>query len=912
MKWSEQLMNFGDKRKAYEFSAKEVVKRYKSNDEMGLSYEEVIKRLEEYGCNKLKEKNKKSLLSKFLSQFNDFMIIVLLSAAAVSFTMSIIEGHADFVEPIIILTIVVLNALLGFVQENKAEKSLEALKKMSSPNAKVIRNGKIEVINTEEIVIGDLIIIETGDIIPADGRLIEASHLKIMEAQLTGESEPIDKNIEDVYKDDMGIGDCKNMIFASSSVSYGHGKAIVTDTGMNTEVGKIANLIQEDESPETPLQIKLSQTGKILGIGALSICGIIFIMGLFQHIPPFDMFMTSVSLAVAAIPEGLPAIVTIMLAIGVQRMAKYNAVIRKLPAVETLGSANVICSDKTGTLTMSKMTLVEICDINGQVTNNKVRDKILHLSVMCNNAILRKDKNGLDEVIGDPTESALLVSGYSANKIKEDIERETPRVDEIPFDSKRKLMSTIHKMKDGGYISITKGAPDVLLNLCEFYYENGKKLPLNSAKRKSIQNENIKMGEKALRVIAISFREWDEKPRSNSSAYIEKGLIFMGLVGMIDPPRKEVKEAIKLCKNAGIKTVMITGDHVVTAIAIAKKIGLMGDKHKAMTGEELNQISQKNLIKIIDDYRVFARVSPEHKVRIVKAYQEKGNVVAMTGDGVNDAPALKSADIGCAMGKTGTDVAKNSADMILTDDNFATIVHAVREGRGIYANIKKAVHFLLSSNIGEILTIFIAMLLGWQKPLLAIHLLWVNLVTDALPAIALGLDLPEDTVMTKPPYKRDSSLFVGGLWQTIIVQGIMIGLLSLIAFGIGSIYFDVGSEPIIGRTMAFATLSISQLVHAFNMRSEKSILKTNIMSNPYLVGAFAIGLILQISVINIPFLSEIFRVSALGTSEWLWVSLLSVSPLIIVELEKLHTNISSKRTKKTAKKLGENLTENTI
>jgi P-type Ca2+ transporter type 2C len=864
----------------------EVIEALETNSEYGLVERVARERLDVLGTNVLKEKKKKSFILKFLSQFNDFMIIILIFAAFISFTVSWLSGESDIVDPIIIMIIIIINATLGLLQESKAEKSIEALKRMTAPTSKVIRDGVVKQIDTQNIVPGDVIVLETGDLVPADGRLIMCNNLKTEEAALTGESLPIEKDLNYIGKDNTSIGSRINMVYSGTSISYGRGFAIVTDTGMNTEVGKIAYMIMKDDSPETPLQKKLSQTGKFLGIGALCICLAIFLIGILKNIPPFEMFMTSVSLAVAAIPEGLPAIVTIMLAIGVQRMAKQNAIIRKLPAVETLGSASVICSDKTGTLTQNKMTVVDIYDSNGSVSDNlAIKEYVLKLVNLCNDTHLTLE-NKKPVLMGDSTEKALVLAGLDLNINKNELESKIPRIAEIPFDSKRKLMTTVHKVTGSNYIVVTKGAPDILIDKCKFYYDKGEVVPLNERKRKEINDYNSKLASKALRVIAVSYKNSPNRPNKYTSELLEKDLIFAGLIGMIDPPREEAFEAVSTCIKAGIKPVMITGDHIITANAIAKKLGILTKNSLSMSGKELNILTQEELIQKINNYSVFARVSPEHKVRIVKAFQSCGEVVAMTGDGVNDAPALKAADIGCAMGIGGTDVAKSAADMILTDDNFTTIVHAVREGRGIYSNIRKAVHFLLSSNIGEIITIFVAILLGWNTPLLAVHLLWVNLVTDSLPAIALGLEPADPNVMTQKPYSSQKSLFSDGLWQTILFEGIMIGMISLIAYGIGYIYFDAPGEFIIGRTMAFATLSISQLFHAFNIRSPRSLFEINLFENMYLIWAFVVGVILQLSVISIPTLSRIFKVTPIPLSIWLIIALLCIMPIIIVEFQK--------------------------
>ncbi len=862
----------------YMISFVSLAKNLDTDLNWGLSEKEAALRLRSHGRNKLAEKKKPSLALRFFAQLNDFMILILLGAAAVSFLAGFFRGESDFIDPIIILMIVVLNAILGLVQESRAEKALEALKKMSAPWVRVFRDGRLEEVAAETLVPGDKILLEAGDMIPADARLIESHSLKVEESALTGESLPVEKDADIVLSSQQTLGDRRNLVYFGSSVVYGRAVAIVTETGMNTEVGKIAHMIMSDKQDATNLQKRLDRTGQILGIGAMGICVIIFFMGLIRHYPPFDMFMTAVSLAVAAIPEGLPAIVTIMLAIGVMRMARRNAVIRKLPAVETLGSATVICTDKTGTLTQNKMKVVEVADCNGSLeARSDTRKTILEYGTLCNDTY-----TGEKDLIGDPTEKAFVYAAESLGMRKLDLDLAKPRMGEIPFDSKRKLMSTVHK-EGNGFLMITKGAPEVLIERCNSCLDNGRVKPLSSGYRRQIVESNNAMADKALRVIAVSYKLMESLP-AHIDTDQEDGLVFLGLVGLVDPPREEVYDAVKTCRGAGIETVMITGDHVKTALALAQKVGITGKSGKAMTGEELNQLSQDELCQRIDDYRVFARVSPEHKVRIVKAFQSRGEIVAMTGDGVNDAPALKSADIGCAMGINGTEVAKGASDMVLTDDNFATIVEAVREGRGIYDNIKKSVHFLLSSNIGEIITIFVAMLLGWGAPLFAIHLLWVNLITDSLPAIALGLDPVDSDAMRRKPCTHNN-LFADGLWQRIGLEGLMIGFLSLTAFGIGNYYFNEE----VARTMVFATLSISQLVHAFNMRSEKSVFALNLLDNIYLIGAFAVGLALQVAVITIQPMSASFKVVELNNIQWIIVGALSIVPLVVVEIQKFVT-----------------------
>lgn len=839
----------------------------------GLTEDEANKRLEKYGANNLKEKKKESLFIKFIKQFNDFMIIVLIIAAIISAIVAKTNGSGDYIDSIIIIAIVIFNAIMGLIQEEKAEKSLEALKKMSAPNAKVRRNGKIQEIEASQVVPGDVVILEAGNYVPADCRLIDSYNLQIEESSLTGETLPTSKQADVILNANTAIGDLKNMAFATTIVVNGHAEAVVVETGMNTKVGQIAGMIIENESPETPLQKKLGEVGKTLAITCMIICGLIFLIGIWKQIPITEMFMTSVGLAVAAIPEGLPAIVTIMLSIGVTKMAKKNSIIRKLPAVETLGCSSVICSDKTGTLTQNKMTVTQIRNAVGLVKNND-RRFILELGTMCTDTIESQ------EVIGEATEVAITNAAVEINLRKRDLYYQMQRINEISFDSKRKMMTTIHKI-GSKYRIITKGAPDVLIKRCSKYYQNGRIEPIFS-KRDALQEQNQIMAEDALRVIAIAYKDVEKLPREINSETIENELTFVGLIGMIDPPREGVKEAVKTCRKAGIKTVMITGDHLQTAKAIAKELGILRKGDLAINGETLEKMSQQELERNIMRYSVFARVSPEHKVRIVKAFQSTGAVVAMTGDGVNDAPALKNADIGIAMGKGGTDVAKNASDMVLTDDNFVTIVEAVKQGRNIYDNIKKAVHFLLATNIGEIVAIFVGLLLGIKSPLLAIQLLWVNLVTDSLPAIALGLEKAENNIMNRLPRNPRKSLFADGLWGKITTEGVMIGVLTLVAFSIGNNLYSIE----VGRTMAFLSLGILELVHSFNIKGEESILKTGLFENRYLVGAFVLGTLLQVVVVVISPLAQIFDVVPLNSVQWLMTAIISILPVVIVELQK--------------------------
>ena len=843
---------------------KEIEKELRTNIKTGLGDKDVQIRQDEFGKNKIEEGKKESLLVKFLNQFKDFMIIILIIAAIISAVVSYLEGTGDYFDSIIIIAIVIFNGIMGLIQEAKAEKSIEALKKMSAPVAKVRRNGKIFTVNGEDIVPGDIVILETGNYIPADTRLINTYNLKVEESSLTGETEAVEKDENEIFSDKkISLGDMRNMVFAGTAVVNGHAEGIVTNIGMNTEVGKIASMIITNEAPQTPIQKKLSEVGKVLGIACVVICALIFVIGVIKKISVVEMFMTSVGLAVAAIPEGLPAIVTIILSIAVTKMAKRNAIIRKLPAVETLGSSKVICSDKTGTLTENNMKVVEII-------GNK--NKTLEYGALCCNCEINE---GVVE--GEPTEVAIVKEA-----VKEKQNKVLPRICEIPFDSNRKLMTTVNELEKGKYRIITKGAPEILLGICDYYEENNTVHDMNSTFLSKIKNKNEKMAEKALRVLGVAYLDVDIMPKEISADFLEKGLIFEGLIGMIDPPRKGVKEAVLACRRAGIKTVMITGDHITTAKAIAKDLEILRGRELAITGQELDKIPDSKLEKDIMNYSVFARVTPEHKVRIVKAFQKTGAVVAMTGDGVNDAPALKKSDIGIAMGRKGTDVAKNAADMILNDDNFVTIVDAVKQGRNIFDNIKKAIHFLIATNIGEIVTIFVGLLLGVKSPLLAVQLLWVNLVTDSLPAIALGLEPPEKDIMNRPPRDSRKSIFADGLMGKIVVEGFMIGMFTILAFFIGNRYYGIE----VARTMAFISLGMLELIHSFNVKSEESIFKVGLFENKYLVGAFLLGTVLQLGIVFVPTLAEIFKLTQLNTTQWLITIAISIAPIIIVELQK--------------------------
>ena len=860
----------------------EVRRQLNTDIYKGLSEKEILKRRKKYGYNKLDEKKKENIISKFISQFKDFMIIILLIAALVSAIVSYFDGTKEYTDSIIIVVIVVINALIGVIQESKAEKSLEALKKLSSPTSKVIRNGTTITIDSTLLVPGDIIELEAGNYVPADCRLISSYNLKIEESALTGETVPVIKDANIILKNNVALGDMINMAFATTIVTNGHAQAIVTETGMNTKVGKIAKMIINNEAPQTPLQKKLASIGKSLGIICLVICVAIFIIGLFKGISISEMFMTSVGLAVAAIPEGLPAVVTIMLSIGVTKMSKNNAIIRKLPAVETLGSSSIICSDKTGTLTQNKMKVTRIYNYKEDITNDTHSQNfnfILELGSMCNDCRVN-NKN----VLGEPTETAIVNAGIKYGKNKNVLYEQMKRVNEIPFDSERKMMTTIHKLGNK-YRIITKGAPDVIINRCNYVYNNGSTQYMDSNIQNNILVINEKMANDALRVIAIGYKDVSSLPSNIDSENIEKDLIFVGLLGMIDPPRAGVKEAIFTAKKAGIKTVMITGDHILTAKAIAKDLGIYSDGDIAITGNELDKLSDREFQKNIMKYSVFARVSPEHKVKIVKAFQKAGNVVAMTGDGVNDAPALKNADIGVSMGLNGTDVAKNASDMILTDDNFVTIVKAVKEGRHIYDNIKKAVHFLISTNVGEIVTIFLGLLLGLDTPLLAIHLLWINLVTDSFPAIGLGLEPEDKYIMNRKPKNPKKGLFADGLWFKIFFEGCMIGILTLLSFHIGTTKYGIT----IGRTMAFLTLGLTELIHSLNIRSDESLFEVGLFKNKYLIFAFLLGAILQIGVTVVPQIATIFDVIPLSPIQWIYTIIISICPLFIMEAtKKLH------------------------
>ena len=853
--------------------AEQVLQSLQTDPAQGLSAAEAARRLEQHGANVLREKKKKTNLQRFLDQFKDVMILILIAAAIVSFVIACVEGNpGEFFEPALILLIVILNAVMGMLQESKAEKALDALKSMSAPHARVLRDGTEQIVDAASLVPGDIIRLEAGDFVPADARLLHSAGLKSEESALTGESVPSEKDAQEPVAADAALGDRVNMVFSGCSVTYGTATAVVTATGMQTEMGKIAGLLSGEEETQTPLQKKLASLGKILGFVALGACAIIFVVGLLNGIDVLEIFMTSVSLAVSAIPEGLPAIVTIVLSIGVQRMVKKNAIIRRLPAVETLGSASVICSDKTGTLTQNRMTLqkayldgaAEIIDSGDAAARTLVRT-----AALCCDGAVTFEADGTVTHIGDPTETAIVFAAHQFGDTKEMLGAAFPRLAELPFDSDRKRMSVVVE-HDGRKLAIVKGAFDGIAPLC------------TAGDTERARQVNDEMSRKALRVLAVAVREIDALPEVLAPETLEKDLTFLGLVGMIDPPREEARDAVAVCREAGIRPVMITGDHVVTASAIAKNLGILQDGDRAITGAELDAMSETELDAAVEQISVYARVSPENKIRIVKAWQKKNKVVAMTGDGVNDAPALKAADIGCAMGITGTDVAKGAADMTLTDDNFATIVDAVREGRGIYANIRKVVGFLLGTNIGEVITVFAAMLLWHRSPLLSMQLLWINLVTDSLPAIALGMEEVEPGVMRQKPKPKDEGIFAHGLGVRVVLQGLMFGILSLAAFWIG---WQSTGDLAGGQTLAFMTLALSQVVQAFNMRSDRSLFKTGFFTNRRLNLACLLSVALVALVLFTP-VSIAFGLITLSPQLYLIGLGLSLVPFVVMELSK--------------------------
>ncbi len=888
----------------YQQSINEVCQKLETNIEKGLTSEEAKRRLEKYGRNELIQTKGPSILEMFLEQLKDYMVIILIIASVISIVLG------EITDSVIIIAIVIINAVLGVVQEYRAGKALEALKKMSAPNAKVIRDGEPVVIPSSEVVPGDIAILEAGDYIPADVRLVSSVNLKVEEAALTGESVPVEKDAHAEFNGEIGLGDQINCGFMSTIVTYGRGTGIVTETGMNTVMGSIATMLQEAPQEDTPLQKKLAQMGKMLGTGCLVICLVVFIMGLLRGEEILSMFMTAVSLAVAAIPEGLPAVVTIVLAIGMQRMVKRNAIMKKLHAVETLGGTTVICSDKTGTLTQNQMTITKMyvpgleIDVQGEgykpaggffvgeeplnLEQEKAVRRLLEIQVLCNDARLEHvTENNQDEwrILGDPTEGAMVVAAAKAGINQAEINQKQPRLQEIPFDSARKLMTTFHKGEDGQFYSFTKGAPDILVQRCtKIMRRNGVIEDITPGDVETILEENHSLAAQALRVLAMAFKPVGRIPDHPSSEEDEKELVFCGLVGMIDPPRPEAIEAVKVCKEAGIRVVMITGDYKDTAAAIARQLGIIESDDQVMAGAELDALSDEQTNEVAKRVNVFARVSPEHKVRIVQAMKNNGNIAAMTGDGVNDAPALKRADIGIAMGITGTDVTKESADMIITDDNFASIVAAVEEGRVIYSNIRKFVFFLMSCNVGEVLIIFLSMLFNWPIPLLPIHLLWVNLLTDAFPALALGTENKEPGLMQEKPRDPDASIIDRSMILSIIVQSGVMTAAILIAF-----YFGWQSGGIdTGRTYALLTMCFSELLRAYTCRSEKyTAFKLGFFSNKNMNLATGGCIILLVLVALVPGLREVFSLVKLSLFDWDVIVLLGICPFIFGELTKI-------------------------
>jgi Ca2+-transporting ATPase len=871
----------------FEKGVDEIIKELNTDKVNGLTSEEAVTRRNKYGPNRLTGKKKKSILRLLFEQINDVLIYILLGAAVISALLNEISDAA------IIIIVVILNAVIGLVQESKAEKALESLKKLSFPKALVKRDGKILEISSEDVVAGDVVILEAGKYVPCDLRLIETANLKIEESALTGESVPSQKYAENISQNEnTALGDQKNMAFMSTMVTYGRGSGIAVAIGMDTEMGKIAKMLDENGKNLTPLQVKLAQLGKMLGFVVLVICILMFGVALIQHRDLFEMFLTAISLAVAAIPEGLPAMVTIVLAVGVQRMIKRNAIIRKLPAIETLGSVNIICSDKTGTLTQNKMTVTKfyadgiLDDVSRLDIKNDVHSSLVRDMVLCSDATYSGDSK-----TGDPTEIALIELGVKFNMYKDDENKLHSRKNEIPFDSNRKLMTTLNKFGDKFNV-ITKGAVDNLIKICTHIYMNGSVIPFSDDLKSKVMEASDVMSKEALRVLAAAFKVVDSAKIEIDS--MEKDLTFVGLVGMIDPPRENVENSIEECRKSGIRTVMITGDHKNTAFAIAKKLGIAEDLSQVILGHEFDRLSDREAEDKIDNLRVFARVSPEHKVNIVKTLKKKGNIVSMTGDGVNDAPSLKAADIGVAMGITGTDVAKDASDMILTDDNFSTIVEAVKEGRNIYNNIRKSIVFLLSCNIGEIVALFIGIVLGWPSVLRPIHLLWVNLITDSLPALALGVDPDDPDIMKEKPRDAKKGLFSGRIGVFLIGNGILIGIITLSAFYIGNLVYS--NSLMHAQTMAFVVLSVSQLFYTLSMRhSEKSIFEIGVFTNKYLIGAIILGIILQNIVITVPFLASVFKVFRLTIQDWLFVLLLSIIPLIVNEIGKVIYNKLEKK-----------------
>lgn len=867
----------------YKQTIEEVRKVTETDPDTGLSSQEVDERRKKQGLNKFDEVPKESMIKKFFRSLSDFTTIVLLIAAMISFYTAFATEHGDLFEGLLIIAIVVINSVLSIVQEGNAEKALESLQDMNKQTATVIRDGKVTTVESEQLVVGDILVLESGDAISADARLIEASQLRVEESVLTGESEAVEKDAAFVAKEDESLGDQLNMVFKGCTVVAGRGKAIVTAIGMATEMGKIADLLNENTMQRTPLQVRLNQLGKRISMIALAAAALVFVIGELQGEPLLEMFMTSISLAVAAVPETLTVIVTLTLAYGVQKMARKHAIIRQLPAVETLGTANVICSDKTGTLTQNEMRVRQVWSKDDEVTN--IEDsmtnsamEILKMAALCTDVTVEQEDDDL-VIKGDPTEVAIVRAVEENYHTKAELEEKYPRVNELPFDSERKMMTTVHQMGEK-YISITKGAFDVL----------APRFSSGDVEQAAIVNDRF--GKRALRVIAVGYATYDEEPQDISSEALEKDLHLIGLIGMIDPPRPESKGAIKRAKKAGIKTVMITGDHVVTASAIAKELGILNDPSEALSGSELHQLSDEELDARVKSLSVYARVTPEDKIRIVKSWQRTGAVVAMTGDGVNDAPALKASNVGCAMGITGTDVAKSAADMILTDDNFATIVDAVSQGRSVYQNIRKAINFLLSCNISEIFIVLIAMLLGWGAPVTAVQLLFVNVVADGLPGFALGREPAEHGIMDQPPIPKNEGIFARGLLQKIAINAGVFTIVTLFGYYLGS-YVDtispwVDASQHVGQTVAFLILAYSSILHVFNVRSSQSIFKVNLATNKALFEMALLALAITTAVALLPFTQELFGLVHISLNHWFLVGILSIVPIAVNELIKFH------------------------
>lgn len=867
----------------YKQTIEEVKKVTEADPDTGLSSQEVDERRKKQGLNKFDEAPKESMIKKFFRSLSDFTTIILLVAAVISFYTAFATEHGDLFEGLLIIAIVVINSVLAIVQEGNAEKALESLQDMNKQTATVIRDGKVTTVESEQLVVGDILVLESGDAISADARLIEASQLRVEESALTGESEAVEKDAAFIAEEDESLGDQLNMVFKGCTVAAGRGKAIVTAIGMATEMGKIADLLNENTMQKTPLQVRLNQLGKRISMIALAAAALVFVIGELQGEPLLEMFMTSISLAVAAVPETLTVIVTLTLAYGVQKMARKHAIIRQLPAVETLGTANVICSDKTGTLTQNEMRVRrvwskedEVTNIEDSMTNSAM--EILKMAALCTDVTVEQEDDDL-VIKGNPTEVAIVRAVEENYHTKAELEEKYPRVNELPFDSERKMMTTVHQMGEK-YISITKGAFDVL----------APRFSSGDVEQAAIVNDRF--GKRALRVIAVGYATYDEEPQDISSEALEKDLRLIGLIGMIDPPRPKSKGAIKRAKKAGIKTVMITGDHVVTASAIAKELGILNDPSEALSGSELHQLSDEELDARVKALSVYARVTPEDKIRIVKSWQRTGAVVAMTGDGVNDAPALKASNVGCAMGITGTDVAQSAADMILTDDNFATIVDAVSQGRSVYQNIRKAINFLLSCNISEIFIVLIAMLLGWGAPFTAVQLLFVNVVADGLPGFALGREPAEHGIMDQPPIPKNEGIFARGLLQKIAINAGVFTIVTLFGYYLGS-YVDtispwVDASQHVGQTVAFLILAYSSILHVFNVRSSQSIFKVNLATNKALVEMALLALAITTAVALLPFTQELFGLVHISLNHWFLVGILSIVPIAVNELIKFH------------------------